>query len=753
MYLFFALLLPFCALSQVTEPFNNPEISYKYDWEGDADRFKIEDGFLRLFDSSIARTASLYIYGVSLADNEWNLRLKSDYKTTNYNSMRVYLWCNSTNIESERTGYYIELGGDKKISLCKVWGLNAKESLISRQIDNLEKAYDIHIRVVSDHEKITLYARSDSKPEFTEIGSTDYEFQANPGYFILYAKYSKDHAKDKYFGPITIRNFSTGTSPVPEEKPAELTLQSVEQEDASTLILTFNQSVNPIYASFSLSALGEAEQIYISEDERIIKLVWPKQMEKGETYILSYKDLYDNHEKKPNSGSYSFVAIHTTTVQPEIIQYSTGDLIINEVMANPNGAMGLPETEYVELYNTTDKEINLTGWSFIYADKGTSLQSTVPEKGYAVLYREGRDITVDKDGIAIPSDKFPSALANTGKQIQLKSNDGSLIDEITYPTAKAGFSWERIEDSWQLSSDQRGGTPGSVNSTQSSEPEKEEEERIIIMPGEVVFSELLPEPQEGGSEYIELYNRSDRALPLSDLSIAVRKNDNSLNTNYSLSSISDSVEPGEYALLTKSIAGVRDFFLIQSPESLHELKLPVLANTSARLVLFRTKDTEVIDEIHYTDKWHSISTKNRKGIALERIDINGDTQDPDNWTSASTLSGGGTPGYKNSQTGEISGGGSTGIDMPEYNPATGDYSIAYQLDRTGYLCRANVYDTSGRKIAEILNHELLGSEGIISWDGFASGGNKIVAGIYIFHAELYHPQGGRKIYKKVFLVR
>ena len=33
------------------------------------------------------------------------------------------------------------------------------------------------------------------------------------------------------------------------------------------------------------------------------------------------------------------------------------DMVINEVMATPKGAKGLPETDYVEMYNTTDTTI------------------------------------------------------------------------------------------------------------------------------------------------------------------------------------------------------------------------------------------------------------------------------------------------------------------------------------------------------------------------------------------------------------
>ena len=72
-----------------------------------------------------------------------------------------------------------------------------------------------------------------------------------------------------------------------------------------------------------------------------------------------------------------------------------GDMVINEVMASPKGAKGLPETDYVELYNTTDHTISLKGWSFIY--DGTEIRlPDVPlaANRYAVLYRKGKSLSL-----------------------------------------------------------------------------------------------------------------------------------------------------------------------------------------------------------------------------------------------------------------------------------------------------------------------------------------------------------------------
>ncbi|WP_455625600.1 lamin tail domain-containing protein [Parabacteroides sp.] len=449
---------------------------------------------------------------------------------------------------------------------------------------------------------------------------------------------------------------------------------------------------------------------------------------------------------------------------PETPSFSAGCVLINEVMADPKGQKAFPETEYVELYNTTDKAIELNGWSFLYGGKPTELTALLLDADrYVVLYRSGRDMHIDDPGLDMPLDKFPASLVNTGKELALFDPSGKEIDRIAYEKAKAGIAWERSETGFYLSADERGGTPGSANSSPDDEPEDPNRPDapdkpdiptdIIVLPNEIVFNELLPNPYPEGSEYIELYNRSDRALPLAGLSIATRKSDGTLSMRYPLSSIVSPVEPQDYALLTKSIEGVSDFYLISSPDALHELKLPVLANTSATLVLFRTEDEVMIDEICYSSKWHAPSVKNEKGIALERINPDSDTQDEMNWTSASATAGYGTPGYRNSQYGKQDEGEVTGIEPPVYSEATKEYTISYHLDESGYTCRAWVFDISGRCISEVVNHDLLGIEGELTWNGLAANGSKVRTGVYIFYAELVHPQGQVKRYKEVFLVK
>ena len=489
----------------------------------------------------------------------------------------------------------------------------------------------------------------------------------------------------------------------------------------------------------------------------------------------------DERGGTPGEGNSCRASNNETPITPEEPEepaptYTTGCIWINEVMADPNGLVALPQTEYVELHNRSDQRINLENWQFRYGDKPTLLTDyKLPAQGYVVLYRSGREIKVDAQGGALPLEKFPSALLNAGKTLSLVDPTGQVIDQITYEKAKAGIAWERSATGLYLSTDPRGGTPGATNSAPTSptpdeptDPEMPDEpttpdtpetpdknetpvEASSVQPGEIILNELLPAPFAEGSEYIELYNRSQQTLSLTGLALATRKADGSISTLYPLSAITTPLEPGGYVLLSKLLSGVEALYLISSPQALHEVKLPVLANNGATVVLLRLTDLTVIDEVSYSPKWHDSAIKDPKGVALERLDPDKPTQDATNWHSAAASAGYGTPGYRNSQQ-LLPSSTQNGFERPYWSDSERSYLLRYQLANAGYRCRIWIFDTMGRRIAEIANLSTLATEGTLRWDGIGYEGSRPKPGIYIFYAELFLPNGTTHTQREVFLI-
>ena len=783
--LFILVLLPVCAFAQFTETFDGPEIDSNNPWIDDSSRYVINEERQLAFDGS-GLTGNYPFHTPILFGRtmEWEMDITLAFKPSNFNKACIYLY--RTDKPSDLL-YYIQVGSnDDNVSFYKWPPKGNAQRLIkgSRRMDGRM----VHIKLVLEEcNRWTLYTRMSDEDYYIKEGEVDDKNlkdirDSGSLNIICYCKAKSLKNMFFYFDNILVRHELTETPLHPAEEPddpskPDITLPkllSIEPLTLSDLQFVFDLPVKTEQATFSVSNIGNADHIvYADESRKIVNTHYPAEMKTGEIYTISYSGVMD--ENGNTLGGYS----EKVTVEEE----GEGDeepsgskaIVINEIMAKPGDG---PFFEYVELYNLTDRIFSLNELELWNGNKRKILPDVVlPPHEYALLYNSNIDYS--GDGVAIPIEKF-YALNDAGQHLALKTPSGVIIDEVTYEKATSAKSWERSSSGWHLSSDPRGGTPGSVNSSGKGEEKPNEPDKpvtpddpdepdtpddpslpdITVEPGEFVFNELLPNPFAGGSEYIELYNRSDRALPVSGLSVAVRKADGTLNTRYPLSSVTATIEADGYVLLTKNLEGVTDFYTIQSPSSLFEVpKLPILANTSSTLVLFRSKDGTVIDEVSYTSKWHASSIKDQKGVSLERIDPDAGTQSPSNWTSASATVGYGTPGYPNSQS-DISlpddpdtPDEPTGIKTPQWDESAGHYTISYYLDQPGYNCRAFVFNIAGQRVAQIANHELLGLTGKLTWDGYALSGKQLQTGVYIFYAELYHTSGTVKRYKQVFLVR
>lgn len=159
------------------------------------------------------------------------------------------------------------------------------------------------------------------------------------------------------------------------------------------------------------------------------------------------------------------------------------DVVINEMMPDPDPIVGLPGSEYIELYNRTGFGFSLEGWSFDVNTRNVELPDTIIGAGeYLLLVPSSQEFLWP--GNVAGLDHWP-ALTNSGCSIVLYDHSGDVIDALRYVPdgiagekfkAEGGWSAERIDvdnmsginDNWQWSMSLDGGTPGKVNSVAAS---------------------------------------------------------------------------------------------------------------------------------------------------------------------------------------------------------------------------------------------------------------------------------------------
>ncbi len=769
--------LPLLVYSQFQETFGSHELPVL--WTGDRQQFVIDNGVLMVNGQEQTETVSLsYPYSIEGDEQEWEFYLYLKSKPTAKNRIKIF----PASPAKIPAGFYICAGYDRSNRLR--FGIDNQEVQAFNDFDEEEKCILHLIITCKDQRYWTLYAGNALSEEATkQSASFEYSYTfPEQAHFCIQVTHTKTKTDDFGIDDISYRTKITEQTEEPEQtEQSSVELTAIQPISLSEVSFEFSGPVSLEGAIYAISGYGfdgkcaAIRSMYQDSNHQIVTVRLPQAMTLDHEYTFYIENLKDEQGGIIPDNSYTFLlreaeeTPETPEEQPEapIESYSEKAVRINEVMADPKGLTALPETEYIELYNTSDSSIDLSSWELHYGNNSVALTGIkIPAHEWIVLYRSGREIEAG-NGQACPLDKFPSALANTGKELSLYDGSGKQIDQYTYPKAKPACSWEYSEEGWHLSTDPRGGTPGEANSEpttteedpeedpdepeEETNPEPEIPEALQPQPGDIIFNELLPEPFVDGSEYIELYNRSEQELSLKDVCISTRKTDGSLNTRYPLEAYPQTLLAGDYLLLTKSIEGVENFYSLPASLNWLECKLPVLSNTGSTVVLYREDGEIIIDEVSYSPKWHAPTVKNKKGVALERKDPDKDSQNADNWTSAASSAGFGTPGLENSQyLSEETETDSEEIDDPIYQP-TGTFQIPYRLNQSGYMARGWIFDLSGRKVALIADNTLLGTQGYLEWNGKGRDGSPLNTGIYIIYLELWHP-GGNVIRKKQVLL-
>ncbi|MUP13492.1 lamin tail domain-containing protein, partial [Ancylomarina euxinus] len=156
------------------------------------------------------------------------------------------------------------------------------------------------------------------------------------------------------------------------------------------------------------------------------------------------------------------------------------DLIINEIFADETPVVGLPEYEFIEIYNASHYPINIKDYKLKVGSTEKILSDfEIQSHEYLILCSNAAVELYKAFGNSLGLSSFPS-LTNSGVRISLESLSGVLLDQVTYSSdwyadeekKDGGWSLERIDASnfcstvsnWSASENEKGGTPGHVNS-------------------------------------------------------------------------------------------------------------------------------------------------------------------------------------------------------------------------------------------------------------------------------------------------
>ncbi len=235
--------------------------------------------------------------------------------------------------------------------------------------------------------------------------------------------------------------------------------------------------------------------------ERLDNLGWQTSVNVGGT------PKQENSKKQQENETPATVSEQTfSPVSALIKNYNSGDIVINEFVSDPKDE----DTEWIELYNNTEKQVDLENW-YIKEGRGTKTKISGMIDRFFVV------------------NEIKGSLNNKGDSINLYDDKDNLIDKVIYgewegddkaPLAEDPNSTARkIDGSNALGNEKDFAitsilTKGERNIISLNSLEAEEGKAIYD--GDIVISEIFPNPRGDDSqeEFIELYNKSDRVINL-----------------------------------------------------------------------------------------------------------------------------------------------------------------------------------------------------------------------------------------------
>jgi len=474
--LIFSILIVFFSnvlYAQFTDDFSDGDFSNNPTWIGNTNKFIVNtSNELQLFENpQAAGTSYLSTESTAVFDASWEFFVKFNFNPSSTNYCDVYLCSNNLDLTASTQGYFVRLGNTAdEVSLYRKNPTSS--TIIIDGADGRLNSNTVVVRV-----KVTRDFDGNWTLMSDTLGGTNYyiEGQAFDNNYVQFSHfgvlcvYTSTRSQHMFFDDFVV----TGTGFVDNEPPYLVSLKVLDNQN---LLLTFSENLDPVSALdinnyLVNNFIGQPDECFFFEgDPSKVQLVFSNSFASGQNYTLFYQNIKDlsNNVIVSDGIAFSYVLI-----EPRMI-------VINEIMADPDPPVELPNAEYVELFNTTSYSINIGGWTYRIGTSSRVLEDAViAPNGYLILCHTNNVSDFEVYGNVLGVSTFP-AISNTGETITLFDDTNQIIDQVSYSDRwyndnnkkNGGWSLEKIDPlnncaphtNWTASNDESGGSPGRINS-------------------------------------------------------------------------------------------------------------------------------------------------------------------------------------------------------------------------------------------------------------------------------------------------
>ncbi len=479
---FMFMVLPLFSFSQLTDNFSDGDFTNNPTWVGNNADFTVSNGVLRSNGPQASSVIYLATASTMLDSTEWNFLVRLDFNPSSTNQVRIYLASDQQNLSGNLNGYYIQLGesGTAPDSLDifrQTGGAVTKIFTGTSGCMSSSTTNSVRIRVVRHTGGAwNVYADCTGGSNLAPEGNFNDNNITVTSYFGVVCDYSTGSRYNLYY----FDDFSIGNIVVDTTKP---TVANVPVLSSTQIDVVFSEPVDTGSANdesnyFINGGIG-APLLAVRDgvNFNLVHLFFTNPFQNATNYVLDIsgvKDLSGN-QMNPYPFPFSF--------------YNPGvhDIVINEIFADPDPRVTLPQAEFVELYNTTQFPVSLSGWKFSDGSTTVTISSgTILPDSFVIVCKNDSGFLFQPYGSVIALSSLPS-LNNTSDNLALYDKFDNLIHYVPYSDSwykdntkkDGGWTLEMIDpanpcgrgDNWRASVDITGGTPGRRNSIFTSSPD------------------------------------------------------------------------------------------------------------------------------------------------------------------------------------------------------------------------------------------------------------------------------------------
>jgi hypothetical protein len=494
-------LLQLNAIAQINEDFSDLDLTSNPCWTGNLNDFEINAYHQLHLKTTGADTSYLSTPLNCAAGMEWKFWIHLSFAPSENNNARIYLIADNTIPTLSDKAFYIQLGEARSLDAITLF---YKDGATTREVCRgtvglVANPFSVRIRVVRFSNGTWKIAADPTGGNLFANETSGVEKASPPnGFFAIFCRYTTSNSTGFYFDDIMVHPHTDDTSP-------PLLLQASVSGD-NQIQLNFNEPIEKT-ASVQISNFSLADGSHPSTaygdplTGTIIRLDFNKPLPINQPFNLVIWGVTDLDGNSIPQKEISLL-YHPT---------QSFDILISEIMANPVPSKGLPECEYLELYNRTSFSINLNNWTLQTGKKEQLLPDSIIASHQYLIITSATDVAAMKKYGKIIALKDLS-LTNEGCIIALKDRSRQVIHALDFKSdwhddvskKAGGWSLEMIDPmnpcgesaNYRSSVDARGGTPGSVNSVKTSLPDLSFPQLLSVFPTDsmhlrIDFSETL----------------------------------------------------------------------------------------------------------------------------------------------------------------------------------------------------------------------------------------------------------------------